>query len=198
MNFLSGLAKGFDQPKPDSDQPNNPDNQAGKSSNYDIFGSAKVVADAAQSQFRNEPEKFDKIKVSGASADLLGAASDYGKLDETKGVGKYVDQAETYLRQYSSSDSPAAAVPDSGEKKPPAVDVVPAPVEEKTAPPAAAADAAVSTEGEKPAAGGGAGDYVKVAQGFLNKPSGEGESAEKSGGGYGDDLMKMAGGFMKK
>ncbi|GFP88736.1 hypothetical protein PHJA_001017300 [Phtheirospermum japonicum] len=185
MNFLSSFAKGGDQPKPDSDQPSNPDNQAGKSSNYDLLGSAKVVADAAQAQFRNEPEKYDKTKVSGAAADLLGAASEYGKLDETKGVGQYVDQAETYLRQYSTSAAPAAA-----EKTAP-------PAEEKTAPPAAAA-VAETTEGEKPAAGAAAGDYVKMAQGFLNKPSGEGESTEKSEGGYGGDLMKMAGGFLNK
>ncbi|KAL3631212.1 hypothetical protein CASFOL_024196 [Castilleja foliolosa] len=157
MDYLSDLVKGSDQPKPKTDQPSNPDNKG-----YDLSGTAKVVA--------------------GSTADILGAASDYGKLDETKGVGKYVDQAETYLRNYNTSDSPAA--PASGEHKPV--------VEEKIAPPAAVAE---TTEGEKPAAGGGgAVDYVKN---FLNKPSGEEESTKKPEGGFGDDLKKMAGGFMK-
>ncbi|KAL0385952.1 UNVERIFIED_CONTAM: Nodulin-related protein 1 [Sesamum radiatum] len=115
MDFLSSLAKGESKP----------DNSDQKPSNSDLFASAKLVADAAQAQFRNEPDKYDKAKVAGATADLLDAASQYGKLDETKGVGKYVDQAENYLRQYNTTTSttaappaPApAAVPDSTDNK---------------------------------------------------------------------------------
>lgn len=238
MDFLSSLAKG-DQPKPSSDQPNNSDHHQ-KPSNCDLFSSAKVVADAAQAQFRNEPEKYDKAKVAGATADLLDAASEYGKLDETKGVGKYVDQAENYLRQYNTPHSSTAPVVDSADHKtttadPPAL--VDAPGEQKTTPtdaPAPVGDCAddktaaittttETTEAEKPsggagdyvkmaegflnkqsgggAEGGGAGDYIKMAEGFLNKSSGDGgektEPSSQSEGGYGD-LMKMAGGFLKK
>ncbi|PIN02461.1 hypothetical protein CDL12_25024 [Handroanthus impetiginosus] len=178
MDFLSNLAKG-DQPKPTSDNPDNPDHQdAKKHSTSDLFGSAKVVAGAAQAQFRNEPEKYDKAKVAGAGADLLNAASEYGKLDESKGIGKYVDQAEDYLRKYNTSQ-PAATAPagDSSHEKRPAADA------------------------EKPS-GGGAGDYVKMAEGFLKKPSGDGGEkseppSDSSEGGFGD-VMKMAGGFLKK
>ncbi|CAA0828735.1 nodulin-related protein 1 [Striga hermonthica] len=172
MDFLSSLAKGGDhQPKPTSDQPNNPDHKP--ASNSDLLASARLVADAAQAQFRNEPEKYDKNKVAGAAADLLQAASDYGKLDETKGAGKYIDQAESYLRKYGTS-SPSAA----GEHKP-AADAETAPAKE-------------SAESEKPSGGGG--DYLKMAEGLLNKPSTAGEKSES---GYGD-LMKMAGGFLNK
>lgn len=172
MDFLSSLAKG-DQPKPTSDQPDHQE----KPKNSDLFASAKLVADAAQSQFRHEPEKYDKAKVAGASADLLGAASGYAKLDETRGVGKYVDQAEDYLRRYSSSSQPAT---DPGDHK--------------TEPTTTTAE---STETEKPSAG--TGDYIKMAEGFLNKPSGGGgeKTEASSGGGYGD-LMKMAGDYLKK
>ncbi|KAL0363879.1 UNVERIFIED_CONTAM: Nodulin-related protein 1 [Sesamum angustifolium] len=137
MNFLSSLAKG-ESKSDDSDQ------------KPDLFASAKLVADAAQAQFSNEPDKYDKAKVAGATADLLDAASQYGKLDETKGVGKYVDQAENYLRQYDTTSTTAAPapapapvpvpdstddktttadapVPDSGEHKPITTDA-PAPV----------------------------------------------------------------------
>jgi hypothetical protein len=174
MDFLSGLAKG-DQPKPTSDQPDHQE----KPSNSDLFASAKLVAGAAQAQFRHEPEKYDKAKVAGASADLLGAASGYAKLDETRGVGKYVDQAEDYLRRYSTSSQPTdAPVADPGDHK-----TEPTTTE--------------STETEKPSAGGG--DYIKMAEGFLSKPSGGGgeKTETSSGGGYGD-LMKMAGDFLKK
>ncbi|KAI3467274.1 hypothetical protein Pfo_023937 [Paulownia fortunei] len=220
MDFLSSLAKG-DQPKPTSDQPNSSDHQE-KPSNYDLFASAKVVADAAQAQFRNEPDKYDKAKVAGATADILNAASEYGKLDDTKGIGKYVDQAEDYLRQYNTSQSTTPApvpapvpAPASGENKTTTNDApVPVPTgdsgEDKTAPvtvgdsgddkAAPITTTTETTDAEKPS-GGGAGDYIKMAEGFLNKPSGDGgektEASSKSEGGYGD-LMKMAGGFLKK
>jgi hypothetical protein len=46
------------------------------------------VADVAQSSLRHE--NFDKEKAAGAAADLLGAASHYGNLEE-KSFGKYVE-----------------------------------------------------------------------------------------------------------
>lgn len=70
------------------------------SSGDDLFSSAKVVAGAAQSQLHSQD--YDKPKAAGAGADLLGAASDYTKLDDTQGVGKYVAQGEEYLRNYSN------------------------------------------------------------------------------------------------
>ncbi|XP_047318885.1 nodulin-related protein 1-like [Impatiens glandulifera] len=62
----------------------------------ELFSSAKVVADAAQSAYRRET--FDKAKAAGAAEDILSAASKYGKLED-KGYAKYVDQAEGYLHK---------------------------------------------------------------------------------------------------
>lgn len=116
-------------------------------SKSDLVHSAKVVADAAQAHFRSEPEKFDKGEVAGAAADLLNAASEYGKLDDTQGIGKYVDKAEDYLRQYNSSH-PGDAAAKPGEQ----------------------ASGAVPADGDKKAdQGGGAGDILKMAGDFLKK-----------------------------
>ncbi|KAH6809893.1 nodulin-related protein 1 [Perilla frutescens var. frutescens] len=200
MNFLSGFAKSGDSKEKSGEE---------KSSTTDLFASAKVVAEAAQAQFGNEPEKCDKGKAAGAAADLLDAASDYGKLDETKGFGKYVDQAEGYLRSYNTSSAPAPA----GEKAAPPTEVPSGGgagdyikkaeefVEKSSE--GGAGDYAKKAEEflSKPAEGGGeaaggAGDYIKKAEEFLSKPSDGGEKGESEGG-YGG-LMKAAGGFLSK
>ena len=199
MNFLSGFAKSGDSKEKSGEE---------KSSTTDLFASAKVVAEAAQAQFGNEPEKCDKGKAAGAAADLLDAASDYGKLDETKGFGKYVDQAEGYLRSYNTSSAPAPA----GEKAAPPTEVPSGgagdyikKAEEFVEKPSegGAGDYAKKAEEflSKPAEGGGeaaggAGDYIKKAEEFLSKPSDGGEKGESEGG-YGG-LMKAAGGFLSK
>lgn len=213
MNFLSGLAKGGDSK-----------NSGDEKSSTDLFSSAKVVAEAAQAQFSNQPDKYDKDKAASAAADLLDAASDYGKLDQTQGVGKYVDQAENYLRKYGTPQSAAAPPPASGEEKPaPTATETTAPeipsggdageyvkkAEEFLSKPSEAG-AEAGGEGEyvkKPeeflsklseggAEAGGAGDYLKKAEEFLGKPSDGGEKGESEGG-YGGAL-KAAGGFFNK
>ena len=173
MNFLSSFAKGGDSKDDKTD---------GEKSSSDLFASARVVAEAAQAQFGNEPEKCDKVKAAGAGADLLDAASSYGKLDETKGVGKYVDQAEGYLRQYSASSTPAAPAPAAA-------------VEEKAADTAAEIPKKAEEVLDKPSEGGAA-DYAKKAEEFLSKPSEGGEKGESEGGFGG--LAKAAGGFFNK
>ncbi|KAL9149207.1 hypothetical protein ABFS82_12G094900 [Erythranthe guttata] len=206
MDFFSNLAKSAAQSKPSSDQPAD-DNQE-KSSNYDLLGSAKVVAAAAQSQFANEPEKYDKVKVAGASADLLGAASDYGKFDETQGFGKYANQAEGYLRQYGTPQTTTTATTPAAdtaglEKTAAATDDAPAAGDyddEKIA--AAVDDKIVPTKtadaDEYPTGGaedGGAGDYIKKAAGdYLSNPS---EDAAESGG-DGDYIKKGGGDYLSK
>ncbi|KAG6418402.1 hypothetical protein SASPL_120606 [Salvia splendens] len=70
----------------------------------------------------NEQEKCDKAQAASSSADLLGAASEYGKLDSTQGVGKYVDQAEGYPQIHpatAAEDKPVAEteIPSSGDVK---------------------------------------------------------------------------------
>ena len=200
MNFLSSFAKGGDSKDDKTD---------GEKSSSDLFASARVVAEAAQAQFGNEPEKCDKVKAAGAGADLLDAASSYGKLDETKGVGKYVDQAEGYLRQYSASSAPAAPAPAAAveEKAADTAAEIPKKAEEVLDKPSegGAADYAEKAEEvlSKPAeealdkpSEGGAADYAKKAEEFLSKPSEGGEKGESEGGFGG--LAKAAGGFFNK
>ncbi|KAK7362419.1 hypothetical protein VNO77_04530 [Canavalia gladiata] len=110
-------------------------------SNSELFASAKLVADAAQSTIRNESDKVDKAKVADAAGDLLDAAGKYAKLDEQKGVGQYVDKAADYLHQYQPTNSSTTSKP----------------AESKTD------DAKPKSEG------GGFGDFAKLAGGFLNK-----------------------------
>ncbi|KAK9707192.1 hypothetical protein RND81_07G178900 [Saponaria officinalis] len=98
--------------------PKSGDHQAPKTTS-EIFASAKVLAEAGQTGFGKDGSDFDKAKVAAAAEDILDAAKTYGKLNETSGVGQYVDKAEDYLHNYHSSDSaaaPAAAV-HGGEKE---------------------------------------------------------------------------------
>ncbi|XAR65247.1 hypothetical protein NMG60_11009299 [Bertholletia excelsa] len=122
-------------------------------SSSELISSAKIVAEAAQHTFRHESDKVDKGRVADAAADLLGAASHYGKLEE-KGFGKYLDKAENYLHQYHSSPSTHTT----------------------TATPHTAAGASTHApshsggeSGGHGHSGGGYGDYLKMAEGFLKK-----------------------------
>ncbi|CAM8876633.1 hypothetical protein QQ045_020292 [Rhodiola kirilowii] len=54
-------------------------------------------------------------KVAGATGDLLHAGKEYGKLDETKGVGKAVVQAETFVRGYETPAVEEKKVATEGE-----------------------------------------------------------------------------------
>ncbi|KGN51963.1 nodulin-related protein 1 [Cucumis sativus] len=143
MDFLKKLSSdATDKPE---DQ--NPDHH--KTSASDLLSSAKLVADAAKSSFGGGSESVDKGKVAGASADLLGAASDYGKLNPSEGIGSYVEKAENYLHQYEKSHS---APHGSGSEPPKAEEP---PKKENAA--------------EKEDGGSGFGDYLKMAEGFIKK-----------------------------
>ncbi|KAL8249856.1 hypothetical protein R6Q59_006724 [Mikania micrantha] len=74
-----------------------------QSSNTDLVSSAKLVTEAAQCAATNQTDKIDKPKVAGATADLLDSVKEYGKFDESQGVGQYIKQADDYLRQYEKS-----------------------------------------------------------------------------------------------
>ncbi|KZV54843.1 hypothetical protein F511_39801 [Dorcoceras hygrometricum] len=120
MDFLSNITK-HDQdskPKPTSDHPEDADHHGHhkRPSNSDLLSSAKMVADAAKSHLRHEPQMHEKGKVANAAADLLCGASEYGKLDEGKGIGMYVDKAEDYLRQYHTTHSTTTTVDSHGNK----------------------------------------------------------------------------------
>ncbi|MDK0803419.1 hypothetical protein P5E57_15845, partial [Clostridium perfringens] len=101
--------------------------EGNSSSGGDLFSSGKLVAGAAVSVFQQKSvENVDKQEVAGAAAELLHAASAYGKLDD-KPAGQYVEKAEGYLKEFSAGaghateqEQPAAAAGDDAAPKPPA------------------------------------------------------------------------------
>ncbi|XP_024007666.1 nodulin-related protein 1 [Eutrema salsugineum] len=127
MDFLSDqVKKKFSDKKPDNSEPESPNKNNNKpghgepthkpvsnadatthrpATNAELMASAKIVAEAAQAAARSETDKLDKAKVAGATADILDAATRYGKLDEKSGVGQYLEKAENYLHKYESSHS---------------------------------------------------------------------------------------------
>lgn len=162
----------------------------------DLLSSAKVVADAAKASLRREADGVDKGRVAGAAADLLDAASHYGKLEE-KNLGKYVEKAEGYLREYHSSHtahSTAAGAQSSASA-----------ASHSSSPHSGGGTHSAAAAGAGGGGGGGGyGEYVKMAQGLLNTHSGGGGGAgagaggqPSDGGGYGE-YIKMAEGFLKK
>lgn len=197
MDFFSNQNE---KAKPTSDQPHNP-NHHPKPSKSELLNSAKVVAEAAKSQLRHEENKVDKDKVAAAASDILNAASEYGKLDDNKGLGKYVDEAENYLHKYHTSHSTTT-----------------------TTYPHHSTTTTTTTEtthtsahhgGDHGHSKGGYGEYIKIAEGILKNHSGGSggatdtftdhtHSSAHSGGGHGNsgseygEYMKMAGDFLKK
>lgn len=112
-------------------------------STSELFSSAKLVGEAAQANLRGEGDKVDKAKAADAAGDLLDAAGQYGKLDDQKGIGQYVDKAADYLHQYQSKTT-APSDPAKQESK-----------------------GEGEGEGAKSGGGGGIGDLAKKAGGFL-------------------------------
>ncbi|XP_027345773.1 nodulin-related protein 1-like [Abrus precatorius] len=118
-------------------------------SSSELLASAKLVADAAQSTMKNESDKVDKAKVADAAGDLLDAAGQYGKFDDKKGVGQYLDKAADYLHQYqNTSGTPPPSKPQESK-----------------------GDDAKPDEGSGAAGGGGGfgGDFAKLAGGVKAK-----------------------------
>ncbi|KAM3304331.1 nodulin-related protein 2 [Capsicum chacoense] len=164
MNILSKLTKsaGGDS----TDDTKKADGSTESGSTTELFASAKVLAEAAQSQFNKDSSSapIDNKKVAEAAADVLDAAQKYGKLDETQGVGQYVEKAETYLHQYGSGGStPASAPAAAAEEK-----AAPAAAPEETEAPAPASQPEPFPQEEEKKSEGGA-DYLKMAGDFLSK-----------------------------
>ncbi|KAG1341980.1 nodulin-related protein 1 [Cocos nucifera] len=131
-------------------------------SSSDLLSSAKVVGEAAMSTFRHETEKVDKGKVANSAADLLGAASHYGKLEETS-IGKYVEKAENYLHQYHTSYSTTGEVHSTAS-------TVHNSAHSTHSPTTTMEHHSTSAHsGEEAKSEGGLGDYMKMAEGFLKK-----------------------------
>ena len=153
----------------------------------DLFSSGKLVVDAASSVFQQKSaDNVDKKQVAGAAADLLGAASSYGKFED-KPAGQYIEKAEGYLKEYSSGPAAGAEKP-AGDAPAPAGDVeAPKPAEPAPAPPAAE---------ESKSEGFGLDDVVKGADQLVKKQGGGGGESSGGGGGAGG-LFNMAKGFLK-
>uniref|UniRef100_J3N1T0 Nodulin-related protein 1 n=1 Tax=Oryza brachyantha TaxID=4533 RepID=J3N1T0_ORYBR len=124
----------------------------------DLLSSGKVVAQATMSAFQQKSvEGVDKKEVAGAAADLLHSASTYGKLED-KPVGQYIEQAEGYLKSFSSGGAAK-----EGSKAPASEgfgldDVM------------KGAESLMEKKGggeESAGSGGGAGGLFKMAQGFM-------------------------------
>lgn len=202
-NQSSGGSKAGDHPAP---------------SRSELLSSAKLIGEAARATFSHEQSKTDKAELSAAAADLLNAASNYGKLEE-KAYGKYVEKAENYLHKYSTSHSPTAATaapdyhsasPEQGHssgnsgggygeyikmaegvfKKHSAHDSTAGPDHHSAA--AGGAHSSGNSGG-----GGGYGEYIKMAEGLFNKPSATDSTTSHSENKYGE-YAKMAGDFLKK
>lgn len=125
-----------------------------KPSNSELLSSAKLVAEAARATLNHESDKIDKAKFAGAAGDLLSAASDYGKLEE-KSFGKYVEKAEDYLHEYHSSQSKTTTTTiNSGHSS-------------TTTTTTTHSSTHLSSDGGDGHAGGGYGEYFKMAEGFL-------------------------------
>ncbi|MCD9639226.1 hypothetical protein HAX54_023608 [Datura stramonium] len=143
-----------------------------KPSKSELMSSAKLVADAAKAKLHHDPKRFEKSELAGAAADLLNAASQYGKLEET-GIGKFVGKAETYLHKYETSHSTTTTA-------------------------AAASQSSGHTGGKHEESGSEYGEYIKMAEAIFKKHSDGTQSSESVGGGKKGEYLKMAGDFLKK
>ncbi|KAF5757791.1 hypothetical protein HanRHA438_Chr17g0841481 [Helianthus annuus] len=146
-NIKTVATGGHDETKTNTDQPSN--------TSTDLLSSAKLVAEAAQSAATNKTDQIDKQKVAGATADLLDSAKEYGKFDESQGVGQYIKQADDYLHKYEKSGATGATPPAEA----------PLVTEEKKA----EAPPGVEEKGGKDESesGIGAGDAIKAAGSFF-------------------------------
>ncbi|PAN47226.1 hypothetical protein PAHAL_9G243200 [Panicum hallii] len=152
-----------------------------------LFSSSKLVSDAAASVFQHKnADNIDKKEVAGAAAEILHAASSYGKLED-KPAGQYIEKAEGYLKEFSSGPAAGVEKPAGDAPAPVSADDAPKPAEAPKEPePVPAAE-------EGKSEGFGLDDVVKGAEQLVEKQGGEGESA---GGGAGG-LFNMAKGFLK-
>lgn len=142
-----------------------------KPSKSELMSSAKLVADAAKAKLHHHPKQFEKSELAGAAADLINAASQYGKLEET-GIGKFAGKAESYLHKYETShhSTTASAAYTTGHTQ----------------------SSGHTGDGKHES---GYGEYIKMAEGLLKKHSG---GTQSSGSGNKGEYLKMAGDFLKK
>lgn len=165
----------------------------GNSSSGNLFSSGKLVAEAATSVFQQKSvENVDKKEVAGATAEILHAASAYGKFED-KPAGQYIEKAEGYLKEYSTGHAAGAGAQQPAGDAAPPKPAEPAPAEEAPKEKEPAVPAPAKEEGGgKSAEGFGLDDVVKGAEQLVGKQGGGGEESAGAGG-----LLKMAQGFLK-
>ncbi|XP_077223689.1 nodulin-related protein 1-like [Tasmannia lanceolata] len=169
----------------DSNTDNKPIHSHQKHSTTDLFSSAKLLAGAAKSSLGNENQDLDKAKLSSAAANLLEAASEYGKLEE-KSFGKYVEKAEDYLHKSGSSNTTTTTTTTTTTSPHPTT--------------TATTQHSSSTYSDSDASDkNNDGGYFKMAEGFMKSSSSStnSDSDAPSKSNYGE-YFKMAEGFLKK
>ncbi|CAL5430828.1 unnamed protein product [Camellia sinensis] len=134
-----------------------------QSASSDLLSSAKLMAEAAKAALNHET--VDTGRVAGAAADLLEAASHYGKLEE-KSFGKYVEKAEDYLHQYHSSHSTTTTTTTASGDTTTTTSTHSSSHSHPNPHPYSGGD---EDEDGKSGSGGGYGEYFKMAEGFLKK-----------------------------
>ncbi|TKV94248.1 hypothetical protein SEVIR_9G281400v4 [Setaria viridis] len=152
----------------------------------DLFSSGKLVVEAATSVFQKKSaDNIDKKEVAGAAAEILHAASSYGKL-EGKPAGQYIEKAEGYLKEFGTRPTAGAEKPAGDAPAPAPAGDAPKPAEPAEAP-KEPAPAPPAEEGKSE--GFGLNDVIKGAEQLVEKRGG----GEESAGG----LFNMAQGFLK-
>ncbi|KAI3497792.1 hypothetical protein L1887_33336 [Cichorium endivia] len=148
-SFMSSIKTAVTDSKTDGDEKSTNTQQPSSS---ELLSSAKLVAESAKYAASNQTDKIDKAKTAGAAADVLDAAKEYGKFDETQGVGQYLKKADDYLHEYEKSGATATPPP---------------PTKEGEAAPAAPPAAEEKSEKKESESGFGAADALKAAGSFF-------------------------------
>ncbi|XP_059308616.1 nodulin-related protein 1-like [Lycium ferocissimum] len=162
-----------------------------KPTKSELMSSAKLVADAAKAKLHHDQKKVEKAELAGAAADLLNAASQYGKLED-KSMGKFVGKAETYLHKYETSHSTTTTT-----------NTATGTTTTTTTSTTEHTQSSGHTGGKHEQSGSGYGEYIKMAEGIFKKHSDGTHSSESGndhghGGGKKGEYLKMAGEFLKK
>ncbi|RZC58549.1 hypothetical protein C5167_005853 [Papaver somniferum] len=164
MDFLNKFTSSDEEKKPTTTGAATTHGEHKHPSSSELFASAKVVADAVTNK---EKDKLNKERVADAAADLLDAAQTYGKLEETKGMGKYVQQAEDYLHNYKATTTTTTTT--SHPTQPDTTTTTTHSTTVESSEPLGGGHHGKPEHEKSESGGGGVGDYFKMAEGFLKK-----------------------------
>lgn len=104
-SFLGSKSHSSSAPAHDAGHGGKPSADSQESSYGDVFGSAQVLMGAAKTKMspgqHGDGGGVDMGELAGAAANLVGAASRYGHL-ENSSYGGYAQKAESYLHDYQA------------------------------------------------------------------------------------------------